>query len=1130
MCEHCLASECRAQGTQDDGTHLIADGMIVNDCRADGRFAGRPYVTPEEGSRVRFYAGVPLVSREGYKIGVLAATDENPRDGLTAEELRYMQDMAQCAMEHLEWARDRVDAFRGQRVVQAMAAFIAKASQLINTTAAGGSVSVVLGDRKPIPHSERIATDDDPNTDCAPAGEYSQDRICPPQGIADPQEESSIFSCAADILREATLADGCIILGPQVNHSVRSTDSLEPGGSATFQKPNAGKGGTSSSYCPCTIFTLSSADQTVDCPVRKGVGSPITLETLYEYFRLYPRSSEISFTGDGETILPDEQLGRSTGIEGHTPGIDPQKSKTTRTDNIIRGSTSALDRLNHRKLLKMLPGARTVVFLPLFDPSQQKLIGAAFLWTLTAGRLVGAELTHLQAFADCIVSQNLRAELERNEAAKTTFIASISHELRSPLHGILGAAEFLVETTRNAYETGLVMSIITCGKTLLDTLSHVLDHSKINRVDAASESRERDDGSKNEAGASLDGVNSTTAVDLSALFEEVAESVTAGHTFQLSHSKRATSSVHKMPGASFFNTKPRQGEDVKLKDSEGVTILLDITPRDNWIVEVQPGALQRIIMNLLGNALKYTTTGFVALSLRSLKSINDNNISVLFRVADSGNGIGEAFQRDRLFVPFSQEDPFQSGTGLGLSIVKQIVESLGGSIEVFSATGKGTQVDVYLQLRLRSAMTPHNHDVLDLHLADQAPIEFYDHPRAIAPSMAGKKIILLDPLDPGKTRSPTHQATRFQQTLRETCEQWFGMDVSRSTGIKPDDDVAIYLYGEPPPLEMLLHHKRTHGRQPIPVIIACQNDHDAMIVTRDNQEFLRQLGEIVEVIQQPCGPRKLAKTFLFCLKKAEESGTRKGNISDTSDSSSISQLLFEFNKKEVEPSGSSTSTVIASRPRYTSQSASRTVSQELRESVSAVTALPTPLSLDPETPYLRSQEGGDTSLDLLASPESVRDTGEDEFKPVPDAVSTQQAQARKLHLLIVDDNKINRQLLATFARKCKFTYVEAENGQDAVSHFSATLQQVQDDRNNTPTGQSAKFDFVLMDISMPVMDGLEATKRIRHLEHTDATERTKIFALTGLASEETRKEAEIAGIDLFLPKPVKFAKLKELLV
>ena len=88
----------------------------------------------------------------------LAATDENPRHGLIAEELRYMQDMTQCAVEHLEWARDRVDGFRGQRVVQAMATFIDKTPQLCNASAAAGSGSAALEYRRSSQCSEGVAT------------------------------------------------------------------------------------------------------------------------------------------------------------------------------------------------------------------------------------------------------------------------------------------------------------------------------------------------------------------------------------------------------------------------------------------------------------------------------------------------------------------------------------------------------------------------------------------------------------------------------------------------------------------------------------------------------------------------------------------------------------------------------------------------------------------------------------------------------------------------------------------------------------------------------------------------------------------------------------------------------------
>ena len=79
---------------------MTAKGLVVPDCRLDDRFKDRPYVQSEPG--VRFYAGVPIYSRNGYMIGACAVSDDLPRDTLKVEELRLMQETAQSVIEHLE--------------------------------------------------------------------------------------------------------------------------------------------------------------------------------------------------------------------------------------------------------------------------------------------------------------------------------------------------------------------------------------------------------------------------------------------------------------------------------------------------------------------------------------------------------------------------------------------------------------------------------------------------------------------------------------------------------------------------------------------------------------------------------------------------------------------------------------------------------------------------------------------------------------------------------------------------------------------------------------------------------------------------------------------------------------------
>lgn len=121
------------------------------------------------------------------------------------------------------------------------------------------------------------------------------------------------------------------------------------------------------------------------------------------------------------------------------------------------------------------------------------------------------------------------------------------------------------------------------------------------------------------------------------------------------------------------------------------------------------------------------------------------------------------------------------------------------------------------------------------------------------------------------------------------------------------------------------------------------------------------------------------------------------------------------------------------------------------------------------------------------------------------------------HVLLVDDNRINLQLLVMFMKKHKFTYAEAQNGQEALDAYIDSCSK-------------KRFDFVLMDISMPVMDGMEATRRIREHEQENGLTKATIIALTGLASATAQQEAESSGIDIYMPKPVKFQELRPLLV
>jgi CheY-like chemotaxis protein len=122
--------------------------------------------------------------------------------------------------------------------------------------------------------------------------------------------------------------------------------------------------------------------------------------------------------------------------------------------------------------------------------------------------------------------------------------------------------------------------------------------------------------------------------------------------------------------------------------------------------------------------------------------------------------------------------------------------------------------------------------------------------------------------------------------------------------------------------------------------------------------------------------------------------------------------------------------------------------------------------------------------------------------------------AESSYVLITDDNPINRRLLVAFMNKRKLRYQEAENGLEALNAY-------QEGR--------VRFDVILMDISMPVMDGMTATRLIRDHESRHKIKPTHIIALTGLVSASARLEAWSSGVDCYMTKPVDFRKLEKML-
>lgn len=135
--------------------------------------------------------------------------------------------------------------------------------------------------------------------------------------------------------------------------------------------------------------------------------------------------------------------------------------------------------------------------------------------------------------------------------------------------------------------------------------------------------------------------------------------------------------------------------------TDDMSVIVRVEQCNSWLIRSLPGAWRRIVMNILGNAMKWTKSGFVEVSLSRMRNpIEPRTPIAHLSVTDTGSGIAPDFLRHKLFSPFSQEDSLSEGVGLGLSIVRQLVASFHGHVNVRSEVGIGTQVDVYIPVEL----------------------------------------------------------------------------------------------------------------------------------------------------------------------------------------------------------------------------------------------------------------------------------------------------------------------------------------------------------------------------------------------------------------------------------------------
>ena len=256
--------------------------------------------------------------------------------------------------------------------------------------------------------------------------------------------------------------------------------------------------------------------------------------------------------------------------------------------------------------------------------------------------------TKLKAEVDELKAKEAAVRAQAESKAKSDFLAAMSHEIRTPMNGVIGMCEMLKQVPLDNQAKYYVDIIDSSGRALLTLINDILDYSKIEAGKMEIE---------------------TIDFDLNRLMNDVCS------VFELTAQKK------------------------------DLTLQSNVDSDTPVLLKGDPNRLRQILLNLMGNAFKFTKQGGVTLTVKQVSQSNANRC-LRFSVEDTGIGISEE-GRQKLFSDFSQANRSTSrmfgGTGLGLSISKKLVHLMGGDIGVESEAGQGSCFWFTIQCQLASA-------------------------------------------------------------------------------------------------------------------------------------------------------------------------------------------------------------------------------------------------------------------------------------------------------------------------------------------------------------------------------------------------------------------------------------------
>ncbi|KAF2124511.1 hypothetical protein P153DRAFT_258775, partial [Dothidotthia symphoricarpi CBS 119687] len=1098
--------------------YIVADKsyFCIKDFRRIPSFAERPYVVGYP--HMVSYIEVPLHSLSGHIIGSYCVVDNKSRDFLAPKALDTIRDVTQAISSYLNTKRVEASRTRSERMMDGLRFFVGSdrhVPSLGHGTIETGGAQAGPFDLNVFSQTPRMGLNSsaDESVENDRPMDANRDRGI----LADLTDDVS--RCSIGLL-SLTSEPSATITPDDTPTPPETTDSISPWESTlynfedeslqpTIQGPNASERATlDMSYHINKLFTKAA----------NVIGYALNLDGLVFFDTIstdaqYAGSrSSSSFTVDGivEPMTPGDSLlamplSEYRCDDGALEEIIRKPSQSTiqrLTDRYPQGHVFAMDEYgvldyesdhdgddhqdpsggsvvdsDWKDLLECVPKARYAVFLPLWHYQRESCFATCLVWVSdTAKTLNSNDVNSLTAFGNSLMVEILRLEASTNTQSKSDFVSSISHELRSPLHGILATVELIQETTNDPHLLSMVEMIESCSSTLLDTFDHLLEFARINSRAHNAQSAKTDRPKNSPSNTPLE----KEVVDLGTLVEDVLEVVSLGH-----------SSAMQMESGLKREQQDASASRIQINPSRSLFITTYIEKNRDWMMSVETGAWKRILLCIFSNAFKFTDTGYIDVSLRISKKANNSPEHISVCVTDTGIGMSHEFLKYHLFTPFMQENNLSLGNGLGLSIAKSLVESLGGKIFVESRHHEGTRVtfNIPFEQIVESSTNP------IIHSAGIPEDKLQNLSLGLISIALGK------PKTTERTPRIVSPPKMLQRSIRNICEGMLGMKIANiSENTMPQTDL-ILLDTHTLTTTDDLNLEKLFSKDSLQTILP-----PIVVLGTPVKGLLQFLGvEKITCINSPITERKVRTAFLTALNATSDKEAMSTiSISDTAGQGACHQVA-QISVTDVHQEDNSTAAHSERSGLHSDDRLHQVAPDVEKEALEQL--------CQPQTSPLQEA----TTIEPVSRPNVV---------------------SRFRRFLLVDDNPINLKVLAAFAKRIGRPFSTAPDGAEAVRLYQKAVLEEEDPFDCVFMDISMPvmdgFQAVAAIRRLEKRQQEEQESQDSHNVDSDrkistTTPRSYILALTGLGSEQARNTAKSSGFDEYLLKPVKFKDILPLL-